>query len=276
MFVPVHSDLARTMSRKTGQNDIVERVSPKFWSVVMKMPNASVAETPGLYSHFLGFNCNEGPTADPVVREAVANCFDAGEAVSSFIEPTGVRQHSPIPDRVADEWDLPLSTWKDLPRGKNVDRAKTLFERAGVSDWAPTVAVPGTKKSGDKLRETFAEAVVHGLSEAGFRRARVKKYPAEKFRKKTVSGVPGDYNMFVRACPATADPDSVLYPQFHENNEGTTNGVFYADEAAMNDLLAARRSTDRRERRRLYASAIGALLEDFVCLPAYTLRARSG
>lgn len=275
-FVPVHSDLARVMSLESEQNDVIERVSPQLWSVVEKMDGASVASTEGTYAHFMGFNCNEGPTADPRVREAVARCVDVDESVSDFVEPTGVRQHSPIPDRVAEAWDLPLPSWKDLPRGKNIRRARDLFDRAGVDDWAPTIAVPGTKNSGDKLRETFAEAVAHGLSDAGFRRARVEKYPAKQFHEKTVSGVPSDYAMFMRGCPATPDPDSILYPQFHENNEGTTNGVFYADESVMNDILRARRSNDREERRRRYADAITALLEDWVCVPAYTLKSSFG
>lgn len=275
-FVPVHSDLARVMSLESKQNDIIERVPSKLWSVVKKMDGASIASTEGSYAHFLGFNCNEGPTEDPRVREAVARCIDVDKAVSNYVEPTGVRQHSPIPDWIADGWDLPLARWKDIPRGKNIRRARDLFDRAGVDDWAPLIAVPGTKNSGDKLRETFAEDVAHGLTEAGFRRARVKKYPVGKFDEKTVSGVPSDYAMFVRACPATPDPDSILYPQFHENNEGTTNGVFYAEESVMNDILEARRSTDRADRRQWYADAITALLEDWVCVPAYTLQSSFG
>lgn len=275
-FVPVHSSLARVMSLKTGQNDLVERVPPKLWSVTERMSEASVRSTDGFLSHFVGFNCNEGPATDPLVREAVAHCFDTDEAVSNFVEPSGVRQHSPIPDRVAEAWDFPLSTWKDIPRGKNLDRTRSLLNQADVSDWAPTIAVPGTKNSGDKLRETFAEAVVHGLGEVGLRRARVKKYPTSEFREKTVSGIPSEYDMYVRACSATPDPDSVLYPQFHENNEGTTNGVFYNEEDVMEDILAARRSNDREERRKRYASAITTLLEEWACLPAYTLKSSFG
>lgn len=275
-FVPVYSDLSRVMSLESQQNDIIAQVPPKLWSVLKKMDDASITATEGMYAHFLGFNCNEGPTEDPLVREAVANCVDVDKAVSNFIEPSGVRQHSPVPDRVAEAWDLPLSEWKDLPRGKNIPRAKKLFNRAGIDDWAPTIAVPGRRNSGDKLREMFGEAVAHGLSDAGFRQARVKKYPVRQYHEKTISGVPSDYAMVIKGVHATPDPDSILYPQFHENAEGITNGLFYDEESVMNAILEARRSNDRDARRQLYADAITALLEDWVCIPAYTLKSSFG
>lgn len=266
-FVPVESDLARTTSLRTGQNDLVERVPAKLWDVVETMPTASIATAQSYRTHLVGFNCNEGPTTDRRVRAAIAHCFDMDEAVRSFVEPAGSPQHSPIPDRIAEAWGLPLDRWKNRPRGTDVAKARTLFERADVGSWAPKIAVP----KGDKLRETIGETIAHGLGEAGFRRARVVKYRPSTFRSKTVSGVPGEYHVFVRSWTGTPDPDSFLYPLFHENAAGATNGTFYAKESVMNDILAARRSSDRAERRRRYASAIDGLLEDWVCLPAYTL-----
>jgi len=266
-FVPVESNLARAMSLRTGQNDIAERVPAKLWDVVESMSTASVKTTRSYHSHFVGFNCNEGPTTDPLVREAVAHSFDMDEAVRSFVGRGGRPQHSPVPDRIAKSWGLPLGRWKSVPRGKDIGKSKDLFERAEVGAWAPKIAVP----KGDKLRETIGETIAHGLGEAGFRRARVVKYDPSTFRSKTVSGVPGEYHLFVGSWTGTPDPDSFLYPLFHENEEGATNGTFYSNESVMNDILAARRSADRAERRRRYASAIDGLLDDWVCLPAYSL-----
>lgn len=44
----------------------------------------------------------------------------------------------------------------------------------------------------------------------------------------------------------------------------------------MNDIMAARQTSDQEERRERYASAITSLLEEWVCLPAYTLKSSFG
>ena len=272
-FVQDHSGLARTMSLKTGQNDIVERIQPKLWSVTETMPNAHVAKEESYNSVYVGFNCNDGPMTDPETREAVDLLFDMDEVVEHFVGQTGKRQYSPLPRRLARDWDFPVDEWETIPRRKHLDDARRIFQKTVVGDpdtpsgWQPTVAVP----KHDMLREKVAETIVDGLRDAGFGRARVHKYPWSKFREKTRTGSSDDYDIFVGSWAGGLDPDTFLYPLFHENNEGLTNRTFYRNESVMNELAQARETTDRAERRRRYTSAITTLLEDRVHLPAFTL-----
>ena len=130
----------------------------------------------------------------------------------------------------------------------------------------PVVATPH-----DKLRETLAETVVHGLREAGFGNARVEKHHWSEFRDRVTTGENSTYDMYVGSWAGFADPDTFLYPLFHESMVGVTNGTFYPEESVSTHLEEARRTTDRAERRRHYERAIETLLEGRAVLPAFTL-----
>lgn len=267
-FVPNEAGLARTMALRLGQSEIVERIQPKLWKTTEEMPGTSVERAKSYHSVYVGFNCNGGPTADPKVREAIDHLLSMDDAVKHFVGPTGRRQYSPLPEQLATDWEFPREKWKEIPARKNVERAKTLLDESekDLSGWTPLIAVPP-----DKMRHKFAEAIVHGLNEVGFKRARTKKYSWKKFREKTVTGNPNAYNMWIGSWSGYSDPDSFLYPLFHENNEGATNGTFYRNEEVMNAILSARETTDRAKRADHYERAITTLLEDRVHLPAFTL-----
>ena len=278
-FVPNHAGLARTMSMKTGQNDIVERVEPKLWDATKQFGGSHLAHADSYHYHFVGFNCSDKPMSSPKVREAVDYLISMDDFAKHIVTPpgfdqegpTGARQHSPLPNRLAERWNMPLDEWKGIPHRKNEEEAKLLLEEAGVSTWNPLVAVPGTKSSGDKMREKLAETIVHGLKKLGFRKARTKKYPWEQFRRMVMSGDESDYAMYVGSWSGYPDPDTFLYPLFHEDMEGLTNGTFYKNDDVMAKIDEARRTTDRKKRKRAYERAITSILEDRVHLPAYTL-----
>lgn len=266
-MVTNESGLSRSMSLRTGQSDIIERVHPRLWTVTDGFPDASVASTPAYHSFFIGFDCGPGgPTRHPDVRKAVDHLLATDELVSRIVEPAGRRQYSPLPRQLAADWNLPLDDWREIPRQKNVQRARKLVEAAGVKHWTPLIATPH-----DPLREKFAAAIVRGLRKIGFGKARVRKYHWSEFRDVVTTGDSSDYDMFVGSWAGVADPDTFLYPLFHERMEGLTNGTFYQNERVMEQLQRARETTDRQRRRRLYADAITTILEDRVHLPAFTL-----
>lgn len=266
-MVPNHAGLARSMSLLTNQSDIIERVHPKLWSATENYTGARVASTESYHTHFVGFNCSPGgPTQERAVREAVDYLFSMDDIVESIVAPSGERQHSPLPDHLAERWGFPLEEWKGTSRRKNVERARDLIRNADVGGWTPVVATPN-----DKMREKLAETIVHGLRTIGFGKARVRKYSWPEFRKQVTTGDSGAYDMYIGSWSGYADPDTYMYPLFHDSMEGLTNGVFYRNETLMNQLERARRTDERAERKRLYEQAITTVLEERVHLPAYTL-----
>lgn len=270
-FVNVHSGLARTMSLKTGQNDVVERVQPKFWSATADFPNADVVRAPSYTSYYLGFNTSGTPMENPRMREAVDYLVSMDDFVTEVVGEAGRRQYGPFPRRLADRWGFPVEEWRGIPHAVNTERARAMLKREldvmDVSGWTPKVVAPHN----DYLAQKLATKVAGALRTVGFRRARATTHHWREFSETTTSGNQSDYAMFVTARSGGPDPDSFLYPMLHENMQGLTNGTYYNEESVMRDLLAARQTTTRTERKARYERAVSTLLEDRVVVPAFTL-----
>lgn len=268
-FVAVSAGLTRTMSLRSGQNQLIEPVHPKLWRATETIKTANVQSTDSYDYVYLGFNCNAGPAQDSRVRKAVDYCVNFDKMVRRMIEPAGVRQYGPVPRPMAEEWQFPIEEWKNIPYKRDVNTARRQLADAGVQAWAPTIAVPGTKSSGDELSEMLANAVVQGLNLAGFQQASAEKYAWPVFQKKILTGAASDYDMFIGRWSGMPDPDTFVYPLFHWSLEGETNGTFYRNPDVMESLRKAHEIDMHNERKQLYADAITTLLEERVHIPIY-------
>ena len=274
-FEPVEEATTRVTTLRNGENDVIEEIPPKLYSTVRGIEDASIDEVPGIGYFYLSFNCNEGPTADPQVREAVDYCFSMDSAVENYVEPTGVRQYSPFPASIAEEWEFPVDQWAEIPHDKDIDEATALFEEAGVSmDYSWRIIVPP-----DDKREQIGISVSNGLKEAGFDDVTVQRLDWGAFLDQYVSGDEADYNMYTLGWSGVPDPDSFTYYMFGRTDDtlGVTNGSYYgansdAGVEAAEQIVAARESADREERKRLYTEAVTTVLEDRAHLPAYNLK----
>jgi peptide/nickel transport system substrate-binding protein len=224
-------------------------------------------EGPSYNYFFVGFNCSSGPTADPKVRKATDYLLSMDSFVKHVVKPAGERQHGPLPTRLAEGWDMPVEEWKSVPYRKNVKQAKSLFKEAGVTKWTPKIAVPHN----DRMRAKLAKGLVRGLNSAGYMKARTVKHHWEDFREQVTSGDNHTYDMYVGSWAGYPDPDTFLYPLFHQRMEGLTNGTYYRNPDVMDWIDRARETRDRKKRRDLYEKAITTVLEDRVHLPAFTL-----
>ncbi len=273
-FVPVTEPTTRVTTLENAENDIVTDIPPNLWSTVENSGNASIDSTPGVGYFYLAFNCNEGPTADPNVREAVDYVFDMDSAVANFVEPTGVRQYSPLPASVANEWDMPLDEWEQIPHDPDVGQAQSMLEEAGVpQDYGFTIIVPP-----DDKREQLGITVANGLQEAGWS-ASVQRLDWPTFLDRYITGNEDDYNMYTLGWSGLPDPASFTYPLLSraEDALGVTNGTYWgansqAGKQASEKFVEARESTDREQRRQLYIEGITTALEERVHLPSYNLK----
>ena len=267
-FVPVEEGTTRITTLKSGENDIVEEIPPKSWETVRGMGDSSIEAVPGIGYFYLAFNCKKGPTADPEVREAIDHTVSMDQAVKNFVEPTGVRQYSPLPAVLSEEWEMPVDQWKQIPKDKDVDKAKSMLDDNDnvPDDWNGTIIVPP-----DDKREQIGTSVANGLKEAGYG-ASVQRLDWGAFLEKYVTGEPDDYNMYTLGWAGSPDPDSFLYFLFAQEEEGVGNGAFYRNDEVDSAIMNARQSTDRSERQELYQQAITTILEDRAHLPAYNLK----
>ncbi|QZX98456.1 ABC transporter substrate-binding protein [Halobaculum rubrum] len=268
VFSPVEEPTTRVTTLKNGEFDIVQTVPPKLYSTVKSQEGSSVAERQGLGYYYLAFNCNEGPTSDPKVREAIDYAVSMDQAVQNYIEPAGTRLTAPMPETVTDAWEFPTDDWADISHDKDVDMAAQLLEEAGVSkDYSWKIIVPP-----DDKREQIGISVGNGLQEAGWSNVEVQRLDWGAFLDKYATGNEDDYNMYTLGWVDEFDPDGYLYYMFHPEVESETNGCYYRNEEVADKLTQARQSADREERKRLYTEATTTILEDRAHLPAYNLK----
>jgi peptide/nickel transport system substrate-binding protein len=195
--------------------------------------------------------------------------------VSSYVVPTGVRQYSPLPASVAEDWDMPVDQWQNIPHEKDIDEATALFEEAGVPmDYQWKIIVPP-----DDKREQIGVTVSNGLKEVGFDNVSVQRLDWGAFLDKYVTGNENDYNMYTLGWSGTPDPDSFTYFLLGRTDDtlGVTNGTYWganseAGKQAAQQFVQARESASRSERQQLYQEAITTMLEERAHLPAYNLK----
>ncbi|ODR79154.1 ABC transporter substrate-binding protein [Haladaptatus sp. W1] len=265
-FVPVEEPTTRLTSLQTGENDVIEEIPPKLWKQVENMNDASIASKLGMGYFYLAFNCKKGPTTDPKVREAIDYCFNMDQAVSNFVEPTGVRQYSPLPEQLSKQWGFPLEKWKKIPHNKNIDKAKEMLDSSDKvpDNWNANIIVPP-----DDKRQQLGVTVANGLKEAGYN-ANVQRLDWGAFLDKYVSGKPSDYNMYTLGWSGGPDPDDFLYYFFTKSAHGTTDGTYYT--GVDKQVQQARKTANHAERKKLYSNAITKLLNDRAHLPSYNLK----
>ena len=270
-FDPIEEQTTRVTELETGNVDIIETIPPQLYETVESNQNATVTESPGVGYFYLAFNCASGPTSDPRVREAVDYCFSMDQAIANFVEPSGVRQYSPYPSSIADEWEFPVDDWADIPHGTDVETAQSLFEEAGVpSDYDWRIIVPP-----DDMREQIGISIGDGLQNAGFENVEVQRLDwgtfTDTYQSDDGPNSEDAYNMYTLGWSGSPDPDAFAYNLLSQEANGVTNGTFHGYDEASQMLSQARESPDRAERRQLYIDATTTLLEARVHLPAYNL-----
>ena len=266
-FDPIVEQTTRVTELETGNVDVIESIPPQLYETVEANQNATLTEEPGIGYFYLAFNCGEGPTSDPLVREAIDYCVSMDQAVENFVEPAGVRQYSPFPSSISEEWNFPTDEWSDIQHDQDLEEAQALFEEAGVPmDYNWRIIVPP-----DNKREQIGISIGDGLQNAGFQNVEVQRLDWGTFLDAYVTGSEDDYNMYTLGWSGSPDPDTFAYNLLSQETEGVTNGTFHDLDEASSKLTQARESADREERRQLYIEATTSLLEERVHLPAYNL-----
>ena len=277
-FSPIAEPTTRVTSLENEEQDVITDVPPDLWTTVEDSDSASIDQSPGIGYFYLAFNCKEGPTSDPQVREAVDYVFDMDTAIENFVAPTGVRQYSPLPRSTAEDWEMPLDEWRQIPHDKDISEAQSLLEDAGVAqDYGFRIIVPP-----DDKRENIGVTVSNGLQEAGWD-ASVQRLEWGTFLQQYITGSEDDYNMYTLGWSGLPDPASFTFPLLSRADEalGQTNGTYWganseAGKEASDKFIEARESADFETRQPLYQEAITTMLEARVHLPAYNLKESYG
>jgi len=267
-FRPVEEPTTRVTTLRNGENDVIKTIPPDSYPTVENMNNASIAEEAAVSYFYLAFNCNEGPTADPEVREAVDYVFSMDNAVERFVEPSGVRQYSPMPQVLVEDWDFPIDRWQNRINERDIDQAQSMLDANDnvPDDWSPTIIVPP-----DDKREQIGVSVSNGLGEAGYD-ASVQRLDWGPFLDRYVTGDSSEYDMFTLGWAGSPDPDTFMYFLFSHEQIGTTNGTYFENEEMNQAIMTGRQSNDREARREAYITAIDIIMEQKPHIPSYNLK----
>lgn len=272
VYEPVDEDTTRITRLEEESSEVIMGIPAHLWDDVQDIEHASIQEAESISYFYLAFNCNEGPTTQLEVREAIDMVFDMQAFIDEHVVPSGVRARTPLPPSIAEDWDFPVDQWtEDYEYDVDLDMAESLLDEHAPDDWEPLIIVPP-----DDLRELLGEVIQSGLNEIGYD-ATVQRIDWGPFTERYQSGDADEFNMYTLGWAGAGDPDVFMYPLFHEDSAGLNQGHFYDDEQWVHDnILEARRGTDLDERQQLYEEAIEQILADKVHLPAYSLKNTMG
>ena len=186
------------------------------------------------------------PFDDPRVRQALAYGIDREEITEAAKFGLATVNQTAIPEDSKYHYDY-------APYERDVDKAKSLLQEAGVSGRLPmelivTNEFPETVTSGQvmqsQLKEIGVDVKVRTLDFAAWLDAQGK----------------GDFDAFMLGWLGNIDPDDFYYAQHHST--GTNNFQKYANPEVDEALDAARAETDDQARQELYDTAVKQIVDD--------------
>jgi len=267
-FEAAEDDAGRVSQILAGDTDAIATVPPEDWDQLDGEDGIEVYRTESPSYQYVAFNCTDGETTDPDVRQGIAQAFSMGDFVDSNLGESATPMDTPVPP-IVDElgWDFPMDEWEEERPGYDPDEAEALLEEGldDPDDWNPTIIVPP-----DDVRIALGELIASRLDELGYD-AEVQSLDFATLTDTYISGDADDYEMYILGWTGGPDPDVYFYNLFHEENAGVTQGHFYEGSDDFHDnIIDARETADQDERRELYTEVIDEIVEEVPVMPAYS------
>jgi peptide/nickel transport system substrate-binding protein len=220
----------------------------------------TVHEVPGMNVCYLAMNNDVAPFDDVRVRRAVALAIDRERIVSSAYDGLAVAARTLVPPTIDGHVSLP-------PRARDVEEARRLLKEAGKAGTSVTLSFPSNPRPYMPRPQVVAMQVREDLLAAGFDVV-LRKEEWAPYLKRLANG---EHEMGLIGWSAdVADADNFLYVLLDKDSakKGESNNyAFYRSEAFHEVVLAARRTYDPEERRRLYERAQRIADEDAPLVP---------
>jgi peptide/nickel transport system substrate-binding protein len=261
-FLVAANETTRLLRLQKGDLDLVQNAVPPYaLKFASELPGRTALREPGINYGYLGFNLADprGIVSNLKVRQAIAHAVNREQLVQALLYgqarlATGLL----APGNWAYEPDAPTYPFDPA-------RAKALLDEAGFPDPdgdgpQPRFAI-SYKTSTDKLRMRIAEALARQLADVGIRLER-RSLEWGAFFEDVKSG---NFETYTLIWVGVIDPDH-LYYAFHSSMQppkGANRGR-YVNADVDRWLEAARRTSDRDERRRLYGLAQKQIAADCV------------
>ncbi len=262
---PAEDDAGRVSRMLARETDVMEGIPPADWDAIEGEDEISIEDTADTGVFYLAFNCQEGPTADPDVRRAIAYCHSTSAYVDDVIAEAGQNINYPVGPTIAEEWDFPVDEWNDMEYEFDPDRAQELLDNSDAIEEGDEIHFISPP---DDLREQWCELVADRLNEIGYG-GTVERLDWDTFTDTYQSGDADEFNVYSLGWTGGGDPDVYLYQLFHESQAGVNQGHFYENDEFHEKIVDARESVDMDERRELYIEVVEEILEEVIWIPGW-------
>ena len=249
-FVPIIDSTARLANLRSGDLQMIERVSPTDLAQVRGDPKLKVVGIPELGYQMLPLNLNNGPRgkvlgADPRLRQAIDLAIDRDTIIKT------VFNNEYIPGNQFVNPSSPFYNAKFPVKHRDVARARQLLREAGQPSLAFTLIVPP-----ERDRQEAALVIQAMLAEAGI----TMTIQTQENVTMLTAGRKGDFEAYFTFWSGRPDPDGNIFT-FTTCNGGQ-NDSKYCNQDIDGILTKARHESDPAERKKLYDQTTEIMLRD--------------
>ncbi|MGA3004373.1 MAG: ABC transporter substrate-binding protein [Acetobacteraceae bacterium] len=256
IYQPIPDTTVRLVNLKSGQLDMIERLSPTDAAAVKADPKLRLITEPALAYYTLALNLVEtSPLHDPVVREALEDSIDRG--VLNQVVMDG--QFIP-----SNQFEAPGSLYYNSARPvppRDLDRARALLSKAGTPHPAFTLTVDN-----QPVELQVAQVIQSMTKEAGFD-VTLRAVEANTL---IAAGKAGDFHALLVLWSGRVDPDGNV--SIWLASDGFLNWGKYNNPKFDDILRRARGVTDIPARQALYRDLSEVYLADRPHIVLYHLK----
>ena len=262
-FVPITDSTARLASLRSGDLQMIERVSPTDLAQIRSDSMLKVVGVPELGFQVIRLNVANGPKSkalsDVRVRQAIDAAIDREALVKSVFNDEYI---------AGNQFVSPSSVYynKALPvKPRDVARAKTLLKQAGQPNPTFTLILPP-----ERDRQEAAQVIQAMLAEAGI----AMQLQSQENVTMLESGKRGDFEAYFTFWSGRPDPDGNIFT--HYTCKGAQNDSHYCNQDFDALVIKARQVADPAQRKQLYDKATELLLRDVPALHLWHRRIFTG
>lgn len=259
IFRSIPDNAARLNALTAGEIDLADGINPSDGVGIEDNPDLQLFERPSMNVGYLGLTVTREPFGDKLVRQAINHAIDKESIIDAFFEGRADVAVNPMPSSI--------SGYNDEIEGYDYDpeKAKELLEEAGYGDgfemelWAMPVPRP-YMPDGEKV----AEVIQKNLADVGI----TAKIVTHEWATYIDLAEKGEADAFMLGWTGdNGDPDNFLYVLLDEDNIGSNNYTYYANDETHDLFIEAQTEVDEEKRIELYKKAQEILHEDAPWVP---------
>jgi len=247
VFRPITDANTRVAEMLSGGIDLMVEVPPDNLIKFKQDSKYRVYEQSGPHLWFLILNLKEGPFSNKQVRQAINYAIDKESLVKNVLQGTATVAAGPTPKAFSWAYNNKLS-----PSPYDAEKAKQMIKDAGYA--GKEVKFYVTEGGSGMLDPVpMGSAIQADLAKVGLN-VKIETYEWNTFLGKVNPGLAGKADMAEMAW-MTNDPDTLPFLALRTQawpDKGGFNSGYYSNPKVDELLMAARKSSDKNERARLY------------------------